>query len=288
MRIFLTGGTGFIGSNFLNYISDKDVEITAIKRFKKSKTKIHLKKEPFWIVSSLTKVDKKHLLDKDLLVHLAAHSAQPPYDDLQTCIKENVIKPLNLFEKAYQSGVRKFLVAGSCFEYGLTANNYDYIPANAPLLPLNTYPASKALASIAFIQWAIEKKVSLSIKRIFYVYGEGEQKNRFYPSIIYAAKKGIDFEMTRGEQIRDTSHINIIASLLYDETLRIVESKKYDVRISNMGSGNNISMKKFATDIWEKNKARGKLLLGNLSYRDNEIMNYVPNLDDINIIKKFY
>lgn len=94
--------------------------------------------------------------------------------------------------------------------------------------------------------------------------------------------------MTRGEQIRDTSHINIIASLLYDETLRIVESKKYDVRISNMGSGNNISMKKFATDIWEKNKARGKLLLGNLSYRDNEIMNYVPNLDDINIIKKFY
>ena len=44
MRIFLTGGTGFIGSNFLNYISDKDVEITAIKRFKKSKTKINLKR----------------------------------------------------------------------------------------------------------------------------------------------------------------------------------------------------------------------------------------------------
>lgn len=288
MRIFLTGGTGFVGSNFLNYIADKDLEVAAIKKCEKSKAKINLQKEPNWLVSRLVDIDKKHFLDKDLLVHLGAHSAQPPYDNLKNCIQKNVIEPLDLFEKAYQSGIRRFLVAGSCFEYGLTANNYDYIPANAPLLPVDTYPASKALASIAFIQWAIEKKVSLSIKRIFYVYGSGEKNNRLYPSIINAVKKGIDFEMSAGEQIRDTSNINLITSLLYEECLRIVESKRFDIRIANIGSGNNISIKKFASEIWKKNKAKGKLLFGNLTYRDNEIMSYVPNLDDINIIKKFY
>lgn len=288
MRIFLTGGSGFIGSNFLNYIADKDVEITAIKRFKESKTKFCLKKEPNWIVSSLDKVDKKYLLNKDLIIHLSAHSAQPPYDNLQNCIQKNVIEPLNLFEKAYQAGIRRFLVAGSCFEYGLTANNYDYIPANAPLLPVDTYPASKALASIAFIQWAIEKKVSLSIERIFYVYGYGEKTDRLYPSIINAANEGIDFEMSHGEQIRDTSNVNLIASLLYKESLRIVKSKRFDIRLANIGSGNNISIKKFASDIWKKKNAKGKLLFGNLNYRDNEIMRYVPDLDDINIIMKFY
>jgi len=70
--------------------------------------------------------------------------------------------------------------------------------------------------------------------------------------------------------------------------LRIVKSKKFDIRVANMGSGNNISIKEFASDIWKKNNAKGKLLLGNLNYRDNEIMRYVPNLDDINIIMKFY
>ena len=288
MHIFLTGGTGFLGSNFLNYLTDKKVFVTALKREAESKTKIALKKEPEWIIGSLDNFEEKCLENKNLLVHFAAHSAQPPYDSLQNCIQKNVIEPLNLFEKAYDSGIRKFLISGSCFEYGLSANNHRFIPPNAQLLPIDTYPASKAIASIAFIQWAIEKEVSLSIKRLFYIYGKGEKESRFYPSLKNAAREGLDFEMSKGEQIRDISEINHVISILYKECIRISNSKQNDIRIENIGSGNNLSIKDFASKIWAQNKAKGKLIFGKVPYRKREIMRYVPQLNRTEIIKKFY
>lgn len=286
MRIFLTGGTGFVGSHFLNQVSWQD-SVTALKRNKNSETKIKLKQEPKWILSTLDKVKEKYLLNNDLIVHLSAHSAQPPYDNLQNCIQKNVIEPLNLFEKAYQSGIRKYLVAGSCFEYGLSANYHKFIPPDAPLFPVDSYPASKAMASIAFTQWAIQKKVSMSFQRIFYVYGEGENPTRFYPLIKNAAKEGKDFEMSNGEQIRDISEINYVVKSLYKEAFRIYKSNKFDVRIRNIGTGKNLSIKDFALKIWEKNKANGKLRFGKVPYREGEIMRYVPILNQVEILKKF-
>ena len=288
MRIFLTGGTGFLGSNFLNYLTDKKVFVTALKREAGSKTKISLKKEPEWIIGSLDNFEEKYLKNKNLLVHFAAHSAQPPYDSLQNCIQKNVIESLNLFQKAYDSGIRKFLVSGSCFEYGLSANKHSFIPPDAQLLPIDTYPASKAIASIAFIQWAIEKEVSLSIKRLFYIYGKGEKESRFYPSLKNAAREGLDFEMSNGEQIRDISEINHVISILYKECIRISKSEQNDIRIENIGSDKNLSIKDFASKIWSENKAKGELLFGKVPYRKREIMRYVPKLNKTEIIKKFY
>ena len=119
MRIFLTGGTGFVGSHLLNCLLKNNVDITALKRNENSKTKISLNKEPKWVINSLGNLNNDILSHHDLLVHLAAHSAQPPYDNLQNCIQKNLIEPLAL-EKAYQSGIRKFLVAGA-------ASNMDYL-----------------------------------------------------------------------------------------------------------------------------------------------------------------
>ena len=287
MRIFLTGGTGFIGSHLLNCLLKNNEDITALKRTENSKTKILLNKEPKWVINSLENLNHEILYHQDLLVHLAAHSAQPPYDNIQNCIQKNLIEPLALFEKAYQSGIRRFLVAGSCFEYGLSANSYDFIPPDAPLYPIDTYPSSKALASIAFIQWAVQKKVSLSIQRLFYVFGEGEKEDRFYPSIKKAAKNGFDFEMTKGEQIRDIAEVNLIAKIIHNECTRIVKTKKYDIRIKNIGSGNNLSLRDFATKIWERHNAKGKLKIGSLPYREKEIMRFVPDLNTINVVQSF-
>ena len=287
MRIFLTGGTGFIGSNLLNYFAKKNVDVTALKRTFESKTKLYLKKEPNWVIGSFNSVEKKHLSDQDILVHLAAHTAQPPYDNLQNCILNNVVYPLNLFDKAYDAGVRKFLIAGSCFEYGLTANQYDQIPPNASLLPTDTYPASKAMASIAFIQWALEKKVSLSIERIFYVFGEGENRTRFYQLLKQAAISGKDFEISKGEQIRDISEVKTVIKKLFFECQEIHKRDNFDVRINNIGSGKNLSLKKFAKKLWHDFDAKGHLKIGTLPYRKNEIMRYVPELKESFIISDY-
>ena len=49
MRIFLTGGTGFIGSHFLNLALNKGYKIIALRRSPLSKVKINIDQQPLWI-----------------------------------------------------------------------------------------------------------------------------------------------------------------------------------------------------------------------------------------------
>ena len=68
MKIFLTGGTGFIGSHFINAAHDAGHEIIAIKR-ESSQTRIPLMKEPNWITGDLDCDFSKYLSNCEVLVH---------------------------------------------------------------------------------------------------------------------------------------------------------------------------------------------------------------------------
>ena len=48
MKIFITGGTGFIGSHLINELSKFDYDLICLRR-QNSETRIPLKKEPQWI-----------------------------------------------------------------------------------------------------------------------------------------------------------------------------------------------------------------------------------------------
>ena len=70
----------------------------------------------------------------DALIHLASHSANYPYDNLENCLYQNLTVPLRMLNLAFEAGIDKFLITGSCFEYGLSGINFDKIPANALIL----------------------------------------------------------------------------------------------------------------------------------------------------------
>lgn len=283
MQILLTGGTGFIGSNFIEVAHKNNLKIKALSRCLNPKTKIPLSVSPYWIYKSLNETTPEDFLNVDLVVHLAAHTPQPPYDNLFNCLKVNLFDSLSMLENAYIAGVKKFLIAGTCFEYGSSGMRYKFIPPSAALEPTLPYPASKAAASISFLQWAKEKDVSLSIKRIFQVYGEGEDKSRLYPSLIKAAKDGKDFPMTKGDQIRDFINVLDVAKLLVQECIRI-HSEEKSVRVSNIGTGNPTTLKSFSEEIWNKLNAKGQLLIGSLDYRQGEIMRYIPNINEVYLL----
>ena len=100
MKIFVTGATGFIGSYFTEKALNNGHEVIALKRSNKSKTVIKLTKQPKWLVKDLSEIVENDLKDISVVVHFAAHSANVPYDKMENCIKNNVIYPLNLVEKA--------------------------------------------------------------------------------------------------------------------------------------------------------------------------------------------
>jgi nucleoside-diphosphate-sugar epimerase len=276
MKIFVTGGTGFVGSYFINAAHDSGHELLCLKR-KNSKSRIPLKKEPEWIEGDLNYNFIDELKGCEVLVHLAAHSANVPYDTLENCLYWNLVVSQKLFNQALEQGIQKYVVAGSGFEYGRSGEFYEYIPVDAPLYPTMSYPASKAAASVAFIGWATINKVKLKLLRIFQVFGEGEDKKRLWPSLKKAAIEGKDLSMTKGEQIRDFINVKDVAQKIV-EYVDFNNSKPGVAEIYNIGSGKPRSIKEFAEEWWKRWGGKGTIRFGEIPYRENEVMRYVPKV----------
>ena len=86
MEIFLTGGTGFIGSHFIELASRHNIKINAIRRKRENQTKIKLTNNPNWINKEFKKIDIKDFNNSDVLIHLASHSTNVPYDSIENCL----------------------------------------------------------------------------------------------------------------------------------------------------------------------------------------------------------
>jgi nucleoside-diphosphate-sugar epimerase len=278
MKLFVTGATGFIGSHFLNQAVAAGNKILALRRSPNSLPRISVvtTQALTWLDKRMPEVEVSDLGGCETLVHLAAHSANVPYDTLENCLHWNVMVPIGLFRTAFEAGVRRFLVAGSCFEYGKAGERYEFIPPDAPLEPTQTYPASKAAASIAFCQLAQDLGLELSIHRIFQVFGEGEASSRLWPSLRDAALAGRDFEMTPSEQIRDFIAVEEVARQLLGSCHLSVPPGEPLVR--NLGTGTPQTLRAFAEDWWARWNATGTLIFGAKPYRAGEVMRYVPQL----------
>ena len=276
MKLFVTGGTGFIGSHFVKQALAAGHEVRALRR-PGSQTRIKLEREPDWLEVPFEQLEPAHFRDIEVLVHLAAHSANVPYDTLENCLHWNVTVPMRMAPRAMLAGVKRFVVAGTCFEYGQSGDRYEFIPTNAPLEPTQSYPTSKAAASVAWQGFARAQNVAVSIMRIFQVYGEGESAGRLWPALKAAAMAGADYPMTAGEQVRDFIGVNKVALQLLRETEQ-AETTAGIPRVLHIGSGCPRSVRSFAEQVWTEHHASGRLLLGSIPYRANEVMRYVPKL----------
>lgn len=180
-------------------------------------------------------------------------------------------------QRALLGGVKRFVVAGTCFEYGQSGDRYEFIPTNAPLEPTLSYPTSKAAASIAWAGFCREKQISLSILRIFQVYGEGEAETRMWPSLRAAAEAGKDYPMTMGEQFRDFIEVGKVADQFIHALSTHSHSGQPEIR--HVGSGQPQSLRSFAECWWKQWNAKGSLKIGIVPYRKGEMMRYVPRIE---------
>lgn len=278
MKLFVTGGTGFIGSHFLNAAFLAGHEVIALRR-PGSKARVPLLQEPQWVEGKLDGEYRDAMEGCKVLVHLAAHTPNPPYDTLERCLYWNLTASLSFFNQAADVRITKFLVAGSCFEYGRSGERYDFIPVDAPLEPTMTYPTSKAAASIAFYGWAVERNLYLQILRIFQVFGEGELETRLWPSLRRAALAGEDYPMTLGGQVRDFISVEEVAAA-FIKALSFDGVELGKPSIKNVGTGKPQTLMEFAERWWQRWGAKGILKPGAIPYRNNEVMRFVPEVQE--------
>lgn len=273
MKMFVTGATGFVGSHFVAQALQAGHEVLALRR-PGSRPRISLPQQPKWIDGALDGEHAAALRGVDCLVHLAAHTANPPYAPLADCLRWNVLAPLQLAQQAQQAGVLRFVVAGSCFEYGQAAARVAAVTPDTPLEPLLSYPSSKAAASAAFLGFAREHGLQLQLLRIFQAYGEGEPPQRLWPALFAAAQSGRDFPMSPGEQWRDFIDVREVAAR-FVQALRFDGVQHGQPRVAHVASGRPQRVIDFARHWWRHWGARGQLRPGALPYRPGEIMRLV-------------
>lgn len=276
MKIFITGSNGFIGSHVVKRALDGGHEVVGLRRSTK-RAAIELLKQPKWVEGSLEDDLRPVLQGCDAVIHLAAYGVNPAYNSWQEAFRWNVDATIKVLEQAKSMGVKRFVIAGSCSEYGRSAERFDYVPCDAPLEPVGPYAASKAAATLAAAAYARENDIELVVLRLFHIYGEGESEERFWPSLKRAALAGDDFPMTLGAQIRDFTPVALAAErLLYSAVEQEVVKRRPEIH--NLGQGRPVSLSAFAEAQWTKFSATGKLKKGALPYRDSEVMRYVPQV----------
>lgn len=145
MKIILTGGAGFIGSNIAEAYLEAGHEVVIVDDLSTGKRSNLPAKARFYEESIESSRMKELLLDEkpDIVNHHAAQidvrqSVADPVHDASV----NIVGSLNLFEAARSAGVEKFIFASTG---GAIYGEQDYFPAdeNHKTEPLSPYGIAK-------------------------------------------------------------------------------------------------------------------------------------------------
>jgi len=270
MKIFLTGGTGFLGKNFIKQAVKKNNYIFATTRKKKNKKIKNLK----WLVGPFDK-NWKELKNSDVLVHMAAAGVYQKYTPFKKCYAVNVVQSSRLLNNAIRANCLKWVIIGSCTEYQIKNRKitHKFLQENKKS-PYFNYAFSKFLFSNICLNLSKKLKIKCRVARLFHIYGDGEKENRLWPLLIKAAKEGKDFFMTKGDQKRDFTKVDDAAKSIL-KMANFKKKKKNFPQLWDLASGKHMSVKSFVKKVWKQRKAKGKLIFN--SIKDYDKNNYIPN-----------
>ena len=156
-KILITGGCGFIGSNFIRYYLKRhdDVEIVNFDKLTYAGKKENLSDVEDDRRYSFVKGDvavmsqvKEVMEGIDSVVHFAAEShVDRSIIDPGIFIQTNITGTYNLLECARENGVRKLIHISTDEVYGSLGAEGSFTE-NSPLLPNSPYSASKASSDL--------------------------------------------------------------------------------------------------------------------------------------------
>jgi len=240
----LTGATGFVGSQILNILLDQGKKVRVTVRNSNQASKLELKKLENIIISPDIFLENEEWWANTCKgVHTIIHAAWYTKPGMYLESVENLAclcGTLELAKGASKANIKKFVGIGTCFEYEFSNSN---LSVNTPLKPMTLYAATKAAAYMTLTQWFLMRKIQFIWCRLFYLYGEGEDQQRFVPYLRSKLKAGKIAELTTGNQIRDFLNVSDAGRLIIESALGDDEGPV------NICSGIGVSVRDFAESI---------------------------------------
>jgi len=235
MRIIVTGGLGFIGSNFVNYLNDyTNHEVLIIDKITYAASIKNIKKPTPLLEKDICDVTVEDLGDYDYIVHFAAEShVDNSIKDGLPFVKSNVVGTYNMIEVARKNNkLKKFIHVSTDEVYG-DRNGKGESDENTALESSSYYSATKTSSDLLVMAAGRTYDFPYLITRTCNNYGENQYKEKFIPTIINSIKNGLDVPIYGdGKQIREWIHVNDNVSAIY----KILISNKIK-EIYNIGTG---------------------------------------------------
>jgi dTDP-glucose 4,6-dehydratase len=214
MKILITGGAGFIGSNFVHYMLKKhrDYEIVVLDKLTYAGRKENL--QNIWdkitfIKGDITKKEdvEKTIKDCNCIVNFAAEThVDRSILNAGTFVLTDVLGAYNLLEAARKFNISKFEQIGTDEVYGHIREGS--FKESDRINPRNPYSASKASADLLCQAYSETYELPVIITRSSNNYGPYQHPEKLIPkTIIYALlNKPIPVYGT-GENIRDWLYV---------------------------------------------------------------------------------
>lgn len=227
MRILVTGGAGFIGSNLIKRLVDEGHSVTSLDNYSLGKVDNHVLGVKYIAadVTDITNLDNRY----DTVFHLAALSrVQPSFDNPDETFRANMIGTQKVCEYVKKYGL-KLIYAGSSSRW--------YGPGESP------YAFTKHQGEEICKLYRDTYKLNLEIARFYNVYGPNEVLEGDYAAVVgrwrHQIAEGKDITIIGdGEQRRDFTHVDDIV----DGLIKIANSSNTHNDAWELGSGVNYSV----------------------------------------------
>ncbi len=283
MKIFVTGGAGFIGSYLVNSLLKNGNIITIFDNFSNSDKKYissFIEKGIKVVEGDITQLEEitNAMKDHQIVIHLAAKiSVEDSIKNPSETFQINVDGTKNVLSACERNHVKKLIVASSAAVYGEGNPNSKLIEKSRKK-PISAYGKSKIMMEEEIIKNTTKNKINYVILRFFNIYGIGQTPE--YAGVITKflekIKNNTNLEIFGdGMQTRDFVSIQDVINSIHNS---ISHNKN---GIFNIASGTGITIKKLA-EIMIKSSGKS-LVIHHLSSKKGDIR---YSLADISLAKE--
>ncbi len=245
MKIAVTGATGFIGRHVRNELAKTAHEIILIARKIEKVGEITASESIVTADLHQERTDWFELFGKpDAVLHLA-WGGLPHYMD-EYHVEVELPMQSKFLSTLIDSGLKKLVVTGTCYEYGLSSGA---LSEDQETNPNTLYGIAKDKLRKELFELQQRKDFDLTWARIFYPYGEGQSEYSLYSQLRSCAKLGIkEFEIYNGGSKLDFVRVKTVANSL------LILLTQYGNGIVNIGSANPRLVVNFAQELITTNE----------------------------------
>jgi dTDP-glucose 4,6-dehydratase len=254
VRYFVTGGAGFIGSNYVEHLFQNVEEVTGVTIYDKFTYAANPKNYQEFVGDPRLTVIKgdicnsnfleKSMAEHDFVVHFAAEShVDRSIDDASAFIETNVLGTFRVLEASRKVGIRTVIHVSTDEVYGsLSEGSADEA---FPLEPNSPYAASKAASDLLARSYFATHGLDVRTTRCCNNYGKNQYPEKVIPVFINKLNSGQKLPIYGdGQNIREWIHVSDHA-----RGIQTALEKGNPGEIYNIGSGSHLSNNQLATRI---------------------------------------